>query len=208
MDVQCRVFSAADADEMAELLGDAFSYREPIGIAIGMTPVEFSQMVHALVKAEDVQRLSIVARRSDTGEMVGALVCEDAASDSSAGLENWGEKFAMVGSILGELATRFGPAEHPRLGETVHAFLLGVRDGAEGNGVGQALVAASKENGARIGYRSAVAECTGRTSQHIFRKLGFVDRGMVPYAEHEYEGRRVFESVAEHGGPILMEAVL
>jgi ribosomal protein S18 acetylase RimI-like enzyme len=154
-----------------------------------------------------VRELTMVARRAGTGEMVGAVLSEDGASDASPDLERVGERFAMVGSILGRLGELAREAA-PLPGETLHIFLLGVADGSEGQGVGTALVAACVENGARKGYRRAVAECTGRASQHIFRKLGFLDRAMVPYADHEFNGRRIFAGIAEHGGPILMEKTL
>lgn len=202
------VLSPGDEEEVAQLLAQAFSVREPIGIAIGMTEAEFAAFVRWLLPATEPQEVSIVARRADTGEMVGVVVTEDAASDATAELDKRGEKFAMIASILGRLVETYGGDHHPAQGEMLHLFLLGVSDRAEGMGIGQQLVAACVENGVRKGYRMAVAECTGRASQHIFRKLGFEDRGMIAYVDHEFNGRRVFASVAEHGGPILMEKKL
>jgi hypothetical protein len=42
-------------------------------------------------------------------------------------------------------------------------------------------------------------------SQHIFHKLGFVDRVDRSYQHHQFDGRAVFASIAEQGGPILMD---
>ncbi len=201
------VFSPADTEEVAELLAHAFSSREPIALAVGIIAAEFAAFVRLQLHAIETQALTVVARRSDTGEMVGALLAEDGASNSDAELDRLGEKFAIVAGILGRLIETCGGAPSPR-GEMLHLFLLGVTDRAQGMGVGQQLVAACLANGASKGYRLASAECTGRASQHVFRKLGFEDRGMIAYADHEFNGRRIFASIAEHGGPILMEKTL
>ena len=54
----------------------------------------------------------------------------------------------------------------------------------------------------------AVTEATNKVSQHIFRKLGFVERVRRSYQTHRFDGRAVFASIAEHGGPILMDRSL
>jgi ribosomal protein S18 acetylase RimI-like enzyme len=95
-----------------------------------------------------------------------------------------------------------------RPGDSLHLFLLGVADRVAGRGVGQQLVAACLENGARRGYRLAVTEATNKVSQRIFRKQGFVERAQRSYRAHRFGGRAAFASIAEHGGPILMERSL
>jgi ribosomal protein S18 acetylase RimI-like enzyme len=202
------VYSASDAEEMTELVADAFSSREPLALAVGLTRAEFAAFVRTLLPSVEAQGLTMVARRADTGEMVGAMLAEDAGCEDGGGLEMLGVKFAMVGSILGKLVSTYRAGRKPARCEMLHLYLLAVSDRAAGMGIGERLVAACIENGGRRGYRLAVAECTGKASQHIFRKLGFAERGMVSYADHLFEGRRVFESVAEHGGAILMEKVL
>lgn len=57
--------------------------------------------------------------------------------------------------------------------------------------------------------QTAVAEATGVISQHILRnKFGFVDRFEIPYKTFTNQGRRVFESIKEHNGIILMDKTL
>lgn len=58
------------------------------------------------------------------------------------------------------------------------------------------------------GYRLAVTEATNRVSQHIFRKLGFVERAELPYRKYRRGGVPVFASIAEHGGPMAMDRQL
>jgi hypothetical protein len=54
----------------------------------------------------------------------------------------------------------------------------------------------------------AVTEATNKTSQHIFRKLGFTERVRGSYADHRFEGKAWFTSIDEHGGPVLMDKFL
>jgi ribosomal protein S18 acetylase RimI-like enzyme len=205
--IRYSVFTPGDEEEVAWVLAEAFSSREPIAIAVGITAEEFVAFVRLQLRSEATQALTVVARRADTGDLVGALLVDDGASGSDGELEMLGEKFAMVGSILGRLVETYGGAP-PAFGEVLHLFLAGVSDRAERRGVAQGLVAACLANGVQRGYRMASAECTGRASQHVFRKAGFVERGMIPYADHEFNRQRIFACIAEHGGPMLMEKVL
>ncbi len=88
------------------------------------------------------------------------------------------------------------------------AALLGVAERFAGRGIAQRLVEECLANGTRRGYRVAVTEATNKNSQHIFRKHGFVERVRWSYRDHRFEGREVFASIAEHGGPILMDKPL
>jgi hypothetical protein len=79
----------------------------------------------------------------------------------------------------------------------------------KGRNVAHNLIQSCLENGIRKGYHTTVAEATGVISQHIFRNnFGFVDRLEIPYKTFVYQGRRVFESIEEHTGAILMDKTL
>jgi ribosomal protein S18 acetylase RimI-like enzyme len=79
----------------------------------------------------------------------------------------------------------------------LHLYLLGVSDRVAGRGIGQQLVSACVENGARRGYRVAFAEAAGRASQHIFRKLGFAERA-VPRSRKVVRGFKQELTEDEH----------
>ena len=117
-------------------------------------------------------------------------------------------KFDPIFHILGELESEHRGPSAPRWGESAHLLLLGVARSAERRGIAQGLVAACVQNAAMKSYRRAVTEATSKVSQHVFRKLGFADRVRGSYEHHRFEGRAVFASVAEHGGPILMDRSL
>jgi ribosomal protein S18 acetylase RimI-like enzyme len=206
--IEYGIYTASDADEMARLLGEAFAQRDPPAVAAGLTPSEFEGFVRLFCPKAASEGLTIVARSAETGEMCGALLAEDSASVMPDGLDRLSAKFSPIFDILGQLDAEYRGDRTLVPGESLHLFLLGVAGRFAGMGVAKQLVAECLANGARRGYRVAVTEATNRTSQHIFRKQGFVDRVRRSYGDHRFEGEAVFASVVDHGGPILMDKPL
>lgn len=208
MPIECAVFAASDADAMAKLLGEVFSRRDPPAVAVGLTASEFEAFVRLFCPKAETEGLTIVARLAGTGELVGALLTEDSASAMPDGMDRLSAKFEPIFDILGQLDAEYRGDRTVVPGESLHLFLLGVSDRVAGRGVGRRLVAECLEHGARKGYRRAVTEATNKVSQHIFRKEGFVERVSRSYEAHRFHGGAVFASIAEHGGPMLMEKSL
>ena len=202
------VFVSSDTEAMVRLLGDVFSRHDPPAVAAGLTSNEFEAFVRLLCPKAAAEGLTIVARLADTREMVGAMLTEDSASEMPEGINRLSEKFDPIFDILGQLDTEYRSGRTARPGELLHLFLLGVSDRVAGRGVAQQLVAACLEHGRRRGYRVAITEATNEVSQHIFRKQGFVTRVQRSYEAHRFNGRPVFASIAEHGGPMLMDKSL
>lgn len=203
--IEYSVSGETDADAIARLFGEVFSRRDPPAYAVDLTADEFEALVLLLCPDTLTQGLTVMARSRDTGELVGALLTEDCASAMPDGLDRLSPKFEPVFDILGQLSTEYWAAQPARPGEAIHLFLLGVADSVGGRGVAQQLVKTNLQLGASRGYRRAVTEATNKVSQHIFRKHGFTDRVSRSYADHRFNGRAFFGSIAEHGGPILMD---
>ena len=201
-------YSDSDEAEMVRLLGTVFSRRDPPAVAVGLEPSEFESFVRLFCPKAAVEGLTIVARVASTGELVGALLTEDSASDPPEGIHELSKKFEPIFDILGQLDTEYRSERTVRPGESLHLFLLGVSESVGGRGVAQKLVETCLKNGTSRGYRRAVTEATNKVSQHIFRKQGFVERVRRSYGTHRFDGRAVFASIAEHGGPILMDKEL
>ena len=123
-------------------------------------------------------------------------------------MESLSPKFDPIFDILGQLDEEHRSDSEIAYGEQLHLFLLGVSPQVAGRGVAHELVRVCLENGSRLGYRTAVTEATNKVSQHIFRKAGFSERAARSYKDHRFEGRAVFASIADQGGPILMEKQL
>ena len=206
--IQYDAYTPSDAEVMAKLLAEVFSRYDPPAVATGLTAPEFEAFVRLLYPRVAADGVTIVARLGDSGEMVGALLATDSASTLPDGMERLTVKFDPIFSFLRQLESEYrgGKEVHPF--ESIHLILLGVSDRAARRGVAQQLVAACLEQGRRRGYRFAVTEATNQISQHIFRKQGFIERVKKSYKAYRFDGRRVFASIAEHGGPILMDKAL
>jgi len=188
------VFTAADEEETVRLLSKVFADRDPPAVAVGLTAAEFEPLVRLFCPKAAAEGLTVVARSTSTGEMVGALLTEDATSPPPPGVESLSLKFDPIFDILGELDAEYKSSHLPDPGEALHLFLLGVDAHFTGHGIAQQLVATC-----------AITEATNKTSQHVFRKQGFVDRVQRSYADHMFDGRKWFASISDHGGPILMD---
>ncbi len=209
MTINYEWYRAADRDETTKLLGEVFSERDPPAVAVGLTSAEFEHFVRLLCPKAAAEGLSIVARDGATGEMVGALLAEDSASTIPEGLETLSPKLNPIFDILGQLDVEYRNGGRAKPGESLHLFLLGVARRHAGQGIGHGLVAACLKNNAPRGFRVAVTEATNKTSQHIFRKQGFVERVRRSYSDHRFKGQAHFLSIAaEHGGPILFDKAI
>ena len=203
--VNYSVCTALDVDEMCRLLGDVFAHRDPPAVAVGVTVSEFEVLVRLFCPRVAGEGLTVVARCALTGEMIGALLTEDSTSVPPDGLNQVSPKFNPIFDILGQLDAEYREGRTMQPGEVMHLFLLGVSQRFAGRGVAQRLVAEALANGMRKGYRLAVTEATNKTSQHVFRKQGFVDRVLGSYSNHRFEGHAFFGSIVDQGGPILMD---
>lgn len=195
-------------DAMNGLLAEVFSRSDPPAVAVGVTALEFRAFVDLFCSQASGEGLTIVAHLADSGQLVGALFTEDAASPLPGCLEQLSSKFDPIFDILGQLDEEYRNDSEIEHGEQLHLFLLGVSPLVGGRGVAQELIRVCLENGSRLGYRVAVTEATNKVSQHIFRKAGFLERAERSYKTHRFEGQAVFSSIGEQGGPILMDRAL
>ena len=199
------LYAPSDGEEMACLLGEVFASHEPPTVAMEITASEFAAFLRLLCPNAESERLTFVARSAETGEMLGALLTEDSAVAASEVMHHLGAKFDPISDILAQLDAEYRNGREVRQGECAHLFLLGVAANSSGNGIAQQLIAHCLANAAARGYRVAITEATGKASQHVFRKLGFVDRARRSYADYRYRGEAIFASASAQGGPILME---
>lgn len=206
--VRFDVCGANDVDELVALLADAFTRADPPAVAVGLRPPEFAALVELYRDRVVGDGLTIVARTTDTGEMAGALLAEDSTAVFPPGVERLSRKFEPIFDILSQLDADYRVGRPVRRGDSLHLFLLGVNERLSRRGLAQRLVAESLALGKERGYRAAVTEATNVVSQHVFQKLGFVERVHRSYADYRLRGHGVFTAIAEHGGPVLLDRVL
>jgi len=202
------VAKLADSDDVIHLLAQVFSDADPPAVAMGLTFAEMRHFLQLVVPNVITDDLTIVARSKDAGRLAGVMLSDDFASPLDLELDQISAKLLPILSMLETLDEQFRRGKTISAGQYLHLFMLGVDSQFAGRGVGQGVVQACIENASQKGYRLALTEATGRVSQHIFRKNGFVDRFSVSYQNFIYENQRVFASIHEHDKAILMERAL
>lgn len=206
--IQYGIFELSDQDEMTSLLAEAFSGYDPPALAMGVTAEEFEPLVRGLCPGAAAEGLTIVARSAATDEMVGAVLAADFTAPPPEHGEPPSEKFLPVFTLIDQLDAQYQWDRRIEPGTHLHVLLVGVARPFMGRQVAQNLITACEDNARRKGYRVAVTEASGSVSQHIFRKLGYVERFRTSYQEYRYQGAPVFASIEGHRGMILMDKVL
>ncbi|MGB9233426.1 MAG: GNAT family N-acetyltransferase [Terriglobales bacterium] len=197
-----------DAEEIIRLLAAVFSESEPPAVAMGLNFREMEHLLELLAPHDIADELTIVARCTDTGRLAGALLTDDFGRPSPLDVSKISPKFLPIFSMLETLDEQFRSGNTIVPGRYLHLFMLAVDREFAGRGIAKEMVAACLDNGARKGYRGALTEATGRISQSVFRKQGFVERFSVSYRDFRYENKLVFASIQEHERTILMEKAL
>jgi len=136
------------------------------------------------------------------------MLSDDFASPLDLDVRQISPKLLPILTMLEVLDEQFRRGRDISAGQFVHLFMLGVDSHFAGQGIAQGLVQACVDHGSQRGYRAALTEATGRVSQHIFRKNGFVERFRVCYPDFLYEGKAVFASIRGHEAALLMEQSL
>ncbi|MEM7195122.1 MAG: GNAT family N-acetyltransferase [Pseudomonadota bacterium] len=203
--IRYSVCEVSDTDDMCQLFAHSFTQFDPPPRALGVSVAEFEQLVRVVAENSVADGLSILARETNTGRIAGAFLVEDAASPEPQSVENLSEKFAPAFALLKRLGESYWSTRSPARGEYLHLAFLGVEHSFFGRGIAGALVHKALENGRNRGFSMAVTEATNIVSQHIFKKIGFVERAHERYAEFRYEGKAVFSQAEEHVGPMLMD---
>jgi ribosomal protein S18 acetylase RimI-like enzyme len=197
-----------DVDELVAMLADVFTRADPPAVAVGLAPDEFAALVELYRARAATDGLTIVARSAATREIAGALLAEDSAAPFPDGVERLSPKFEPIFDILSQLDADHRVGRRAVRGDSLHLFLLGVNERFERSGLAQRIVTESLALGRERGYRVAVTEATNLVSQHVFRKLGFVERVRRSYTDYRLRGHAVFASIATHGGPVLFDREL
>ena len=194
---------------VAAVVADAFAGHEPTSVALGISSEEFVRYVQLYMPRMAQDHLTTVATDSATGDLVGALIADDLASGAPAGRDCLSNKFEPVLALLDELGEHYREGRDIVPGHYLHLAMLGVTKAFQNRGVGQNLLRLCLSHAADRGYRVAVAEATGTISRHILKdKFGFIHRVDVSYKTFIYRDKRIFASIEDHGGTVLMDRAI
>jgi len=202
--VEYRLLQLEDAPHMVRLLAEVFSRSEPMAVAANLPEAQVARMVECLVPKAVAEQLTVVARDSMRGQLVGALLAADFGTTPPEGLDDAAPLFAPVGALLDTLDEPYRASAAVAPGTHAHLFMLGVAAHAASRGIAGQLVAACTAQASGLGYRTAVTEATGAASQQVFRRAGFRHVATASYRDFVYGGQRVFSTITDAEGTFLM----
>lgn len=192
-------------EQTALVVGQAFSGSEAMTVAQGLSVQDFYQYITLLGEWLVEAGLSVIAKDKESGQIIGALITDDFASESPLEVEKISDKFAPVFYLLQSLDNSYKQDKQIGLYEYLHLYMLAVVPEFRNKGIAQTLVSTALEHGIKQGYKVAVTEAVNRTSQNIFKKAGFTPRCETSYRQFTYNGDRVFEAISDEGGTLLMD---
>jgi len=193
-----------DAPYMVGLLAEVFSRSEPMAVAASLPEAQVARMVECLVPKAVAEQLTVVARDAVSGQLVGALLADDFGTAPPEELADAAPLFAPVGALLDTLDEPYRASAAVAPGTHAHLFMIGVAAHAVSRGIAGQLVAACMAQAHALGYRTAVTEATGATSQRVFRRAGFRHVATASYRDFVYGGERVFSAIIGAEGTFLM----
>jgi len=202
-----RVATLADAEEIVRLLADVFSASDPPAVAMGITAADMEQFLRLIVPRVIPDGLTVAAREK-SGKLAGTFLSDDFATPPAIEAAPVSPKLLPILAMLDALDQQFRHGKSISRGRYLHLFMVGVDREFAGRGVAQGLLQLCLENGRQKGYWTALAEATGKVSQHIFRKNGFAERFRSSYRDFVYQDQKVFSSIQGHDATILMDRVL
>jgi ribosomal protein S18 acetylase RimI-like enzyme len=193
-----------DASPMACLLADAFSRFEPMSVALNLPRAQIACLVRAFVAKAISEQLTIVARDSSCGRLVGALLADDFGTPPPPGVDEAAPQFAPIGALLKSLGEPYRAATPVTPGTHAHIIMLGVREDSGALGIAGHLVAVCMAQARGLGYHAVLTEATGVASQQVFRRAGFQPVAVAPYGDFSYNGHHIFSAIQGAEGTILM----
>ena len=195
-------------EQTALVVGQSFSGFDPMAVAQELSVQDFYEYITLLGEWLAQAGLSVIAKNKESGQVIGALITADFASEPPLEVEKISDKFAPVFYLLESLDNSYKQDKQIELHEYLHLYMLAVAPEHRGKGIAQTLVSTTLEHGIKQGYKVAVTEAANQISQHVFRKTGFTSRCEISYGQFTYNGDSIFEAISDEGGTLLMDKCL
>ena len=193
-----QILTENDLESAIYCLESAFLSGEPMFKALSLTNEQFSSGVKVICQRVVKQGLSVIAKDSSSGEVVGCAIGKDFMTDMLDGTEAVSPKLYPVFQLLETLDENYQAQHSVQPGELLHFLLLGVIKPFANQGIGRILALELHEVAKTHDYQGVIMEATGPISKHIFlNRLNYQEIDAISYQEFEYEGQKVFSSITE-----------
>jgi PHD/YefM family antitoxin component YafN of YafNO toxin-antitoxin module len=172
-------------------LMDYFFTQEPMVKALNISRESIEPYVKELIEKAIDDRLSFV-QLNDNQEVVAVVIAEDYFGEPSDTLLELSAGLEPVFALLEKVGSTFCANNLMKTNRFYHLLMIASAE----KGAATFITKVALEFAKKKGFVSAVVEATGTISQHIIQNtFHFKELQAVPYANFEYNGKKVFEDI-------------
>jgi amino acid adenylation domain-containing protein len=217
MDVEIVPFEDKYLEKTVKLVSESFTTREPEVVALGITKQEFD-VYAAICCRRRLKNLSYVAVQKPSGRVVGYCLSEDFANYLLAEVEKQdnGDSelpesmtpiFALWHSLEEMYKSSYGEVKP---GDILYVQLSGAASDVDSTAIALALEKKVLEVAASFNYKRVATTCTQIFTRYIaLEEMGYQRKYAIDYDVFEFEGERIFSSIAKtHKEAVLVEKCL
>jgi len=204
-------------DEAAASIAESFTRKEPTSVALGITKEEYEVYARMCCQVRHKQ-LSYIAVEKNSKRVVACSLTQDfaryinsEARQSENLYSHWPKSFLPVCALLDELEDMYASScGEVNPGEILYLLEAGASADVNGAAVALALEKKVLEDASALKYQRVVTICTQIFSTYLaLEELGYHRKYAISYDRFEFEGRRVFSSIAGvHKEAVLVEKYL
>ncbi len=189
-------------ESMLDMISLAFSRDDPLARSQAIDRHAFREFIEANV--DSWYGLSWAAVEPTSGAVAAVVLAEDHIN-TDAGEEG----SHSIAALINAARRAYFTSESPPLAELFHIHFIACDENHRRQGLVQQLVNRCLAAAADRGFSRVIVEASGTRSRRLFgKKLGFVEKALVPYHEFRWQDRYPFSRIAEHEGLVLLEKTL
>jgi ribosomal protein S18 acetylase RimI-like enzyme len=199
--IEIRSLNNSDISDATDCVVRNFARREPMTKLLGISEKECRDFFSQITLKAANEKLSLVARNRQTGQLMGCLIADDPGYISdSPNEDSKSSKFDAIFAILDKVTEPLKTSNGIPKNTYYHVFMLAVEETFRNQRVGELLLLASLKLGKEKGFKFAIAESTGPGSARL-RPEHANTPNFVEYRTFQYKGEYPFKEL--EGGVAL-----
>jgi len=192
------IISADHIEGAFQCIIKTFSDDDPMSIAVNLSPDDLKSFLNIFIKDNLLkQNLTTIARKKDTGEVIGCILIEDITVDPPEDISGLPLNFMPIIALLENLGGWYFENHAVKPGEIVHVVMAGVAKEYMNKSIAFNLCMHAYNICKTLGFKAGISEVTGKKSQRVAAKLGADLLYSVKYKEFEVDGENPFNSIED-----------
>ncbi|MBI1837108.1 MAG: hypothetical protein HYR91_07565 [Flavobacteriia bacterium] len=187
------IFGKEHFEATKKCLFDNFFGIEPMTKVLQISSEEIDLFLEVILGKAAHEGLSLVAINSKD-EIVGCIISDDYFGETAPGFELISDKFHPIFCLLEELGTKFRASKKPNLNAYFHLFMITTKQ----RGIAKELTNKAIDLARNKGFKYAILEATGPTSQHISENtFHFEEIDKIEYSNFKIANKLIFQAVSD-----------